>query len=214
MGRAWSTVIVAAVVVGAVAVSASNQSSAQNAGAAGGLNVACVNVGQVFNEYQRQKDLAEEIKQERDRLSLELEQRRMRIDGARSVLDALDPQDPTYQAKMRDLLEMNIRFKNWMDLNDAAVGREIGVWTATIYRELLKATADIARERGYSLVLYRDEFELLSTDPAAVQELIRARKVLYADDRVDITQAVLDKLNAEYRAQPRQKMIQLLTGTP
>jgi hypothetical protein len=51
-------------------------------------------------------------------------------------------------------------------------------------------------------------------DPAAIQAQIRDRKVVYAHNSVDISQVVLDRLNAEYRAKPPAQMIRLLVGTP
>ncbi len=44
-------------------------------------------------------------------------------------------------------------------------------------------------------------------DPEVLKEQIRNNQVLYANDGVDISQVVLDKLNADYRAQPRVKML-------
>jgi len=67
----------------------------------------------------------------------------------------------------------------------------------------------IAAQDGYDIVLYRDEFEPILTDPEAVREQIRSRKVLYCSPRADITAIVLDKLNADYRAQPRTKMLDI-----
>ena len=35
------------------------------------------------------------------------------------------------------------------------------------------------------------------------------RKVIYANPRVDITQAILEMLNANYRAQPKTQMLHI-----
>jgi hypothetical protein len=44
-------------------------------------------------------------------------------------------------------------------------------------------------------------------DPDVIREQIRSLHLLYANPAIDLTQVVLDKLNAEYRAKPRQKML-------
>jgi Skp family chaperone for outer membrane proteins len=70
-------------------------------------------------------------------------------------------------------------------------------------------TEEIAQREGYDVVLYLSPPELVSYNPDAVKEQIRLRKVIYANPRIDITQAVVDRLNANYRAQPKTQMLQI-----
>jgi hypothetical protein len=44
-------------------------------------------------------------------------------------------------------------------------------------------------------------------EPDQVKEQIRSNHVLYANPSTDITQVVTDRLNKDYRAQPRVKMM-------
>ena len=209
MARTWPTGVFVAGIVVAVGFTARGPLAAQGGSRASRGRVACVDVVKVFNEYQREKDLEEEMKQERDKLELEAARRKQRIDAAKAVLDAMSLDDPTYAKKMRELLELNISTRNWMDITQAAMAREVGVWTTTVYKEILAVVETIAKEREYDLVFYRDEFQVVSMDPAEVREQIRARKLIYASAAADISQAVLDKLNADYRAKPRKKMISI-----
>ena len=57
------------------------------------------------------------------------------------------------------------------------------------------------------MVFYRGQFETISMDPEVIKEQIRSIQLIYANPSAEITQAVLDKLNAEYRAQPKQPML-------
>ena len=168
MARTWPTGVFVAGIAVAAAFTASGPLAAQGGSSASRGRVACVDVVKVFNEYQREKDLEEEMKQERDKLELEAARRKQRIDAAKAVLDAMSLDDPTYAKKMRELLELNISTRNWMDITQAAMARE-----------------------------------------AEVRDQIRARKLIYASAAADISQAVLDKLNADYRAKPRKKMISI-----
>lgn len=180
---------------------------AHNGGQAAGMRSACVDVVHIFNEYQRQKDLSEEMKDVQDKLQLEGDQRRRQIDAQQATVNAMSSDDPALVGKMRELLKMQIEYKNWFELKQAEMTREIAIWSANIYSEVLKVVEKIAVQDGYDIVLYRDEFEPLMSEPEAIREQIRSRKVLYCSPRADITSIVLDKLNADYRAQPRQKML-------
>ncbi len=209
MNRTWCTSLVGGAVVTLAVLALTGGLRAQNAAPLPPARVASIDIVKVFNEYQRQKDLTEEMKQVQDKLELENQQRRQKIDAAQATVDAMNAQDPARAGKMRELLAMQVDYKNWFDLNQAAMGREVGVWSATIYREITKAAEQIAVDKGYDIVIYRDEFQPTSMDPNEVRDQIRNRKLIYANPRIDIGQPVLDKLNAEYRTQPRTKMISI-----
>ena len=177
----------------------------------GGSRVAVIDVVKAFNEYQRQKDLEAELQELKQKLQAEQEQRSGRIEAMQATLDAMDQDDPTYAEKMRELLAEQIELKNWMDLAQADMQREIGVWTARVYQEIIDAAQKVAAARGYDIVLSREPFKPASIDPDAIRQQIRLRHVVYNVDRVDITDAVLEELNQTYRAQPRTKMLKVLS---
>ena len=195
------------VAVGLVAFTVTQSIHAQTGGAALTGRIACVDVVQVFNEFQRQKDLTEEMKELQDKLTDENKQRRQKIDALQAELDKLDPDDATYVTRMREMLAMQIDYKNWVDLKQADMSREIGVWSVRIYKEIVKSVGELAKHDGYDLVLYRGQFEPTSMEPDQVKEQIRSNHVLYANPSTDITQVVTDRLNKDYRAQPRVKMM-------
>ncbi len=197
----------AGVAVGLVAFTVTRSIHAQTGGAALTGRIACVDVVQVFNEFQRQKDLTEEMKELQDKLTDENKQRRQKIDALQAELDKLDPDDATYVTRMREMLAMQIDYKNWVDLKQADMSREIGVWSVRIYKEIVKAVGELAKRDGYDLVLYRGQFEPTSMEPDQVKEQIRSNHLLYANPSTDVTQVVTDKLNKDYRAQPRVKMM-------
>lgn len=169
--------------------------------------IAVVDVVKIFNEYLLQKDLTDEINKKKAELQLEAQARRERADAMKATLDALNPSDPTYPAKMNELIQMQIQNKNWVEIKEAAMTAEIAKWSANIYKEILKATEEVAVQSGYDLVLYREEFEPVNPDPDAVRQQIRSRKVVYVNPSIDISQIVLDKLNTAHRAAPAKERL-------
>lgn len=71
-----------------------------------------------------------------------------------------------------------------------------------IYNEIRRVVALIAQEQKYDLIL-RVEAPSLSDqqDPENVTQRINNRVVLYSHDSVDITNLVVERLNAEYKKQ-------------
>ncbi len=180
-------------------------------GRRGGCCVACVDVVAIVNGYQRQKDLTDEMSGLENAFKAENDNRMNRLDQADAVLASLAPDDPTYIERARELLELQVDYRNWGTLTQAHMAREVSMWTVRIYRELEEAISVIAQQEGYDLVLYKGQFEPGSFEPEVIREQIRQRKVLYAHPAVDLTELVLDKLNADYRQQPREKMMYVPT---
>jgi Skp family chaperone for outer membrane proteins len=208
MKRSWLTGLLTGLTVCLAALAFGRSIWAQGGATAPTGRIACVNVVHVLNEYQRQKDLVEELSALQERLSNEDQQRRGKLDTLKAELDRLDPDDPTLVGRLRELRAMTVDYKNWTDLAQLNTAQEYSVWTVRMYKELVKVTEELARREGYDLVLYRGELQPASMDPEAIKEQIRGLQVLYANPAVDISQAVLDKLNTDYRAQPRTPMIQ------
>jgi len=212
MRRTWWTGAVCGAAAGSVLLASAGALLAQGPAAGGGIGrVASIDVIKVFNEYQRQKDLTEELRSEQGKLQAENEQRRARIDSLQATLDAMSEADPTRTQKMREYFQEQIDYKNWYDLMQAELSREVAVWTIRVYKEILEGTAELAKKQGVDLVLYTDEYKPVSYDPEAIRQQIRERKVVYAGSTIDMTQPVLDTLNSRYRAQPRQPMLQVFT---
>lgn len=209
MTRTCWTGLLVGLVVGVVVFSAVSGLSAQERGRASAGDVVCLDPVKVFAEYQRQKDLTEEMHTVEDQTQGEVNRRKDEIDKLQATIDAMSQDDPTLVKRMRELFQLQLDAKNWLDLRQAEMAREVGLWSRRIYGELVAAAEEIAQREGYDVVLYMSPPEIVGFDPDTVKEQIRGRKVIYSSPNVDITQAVLDKLNETYRAQPKAPMLQI-----
>ena len=208
MKRTWWLGLAAGLVIGAVTLSAVTRLQAQGRSAAlGGVGV--IDIVTLFNEYECQKELTEEMRVINDQMQAEEQRRRGEIDRLQKIIDAMDINDQQLSVKQREMLQMQYDYKSWGEMRQADVAREIGVWTRRMYGEILKTTEELARQRGIDVVLYKEAEELSGYDPEAVREQIRQRKLIYASQNVDLTQLVLDKLNTDFRARPKQQLLQV-----
>jgi Skp family chaperone for outer membrane proteins len=209
MKRSWWMGLLAGIAVGAVVFTAGSGLYAQDRGSFGAGRVACLDVIKIFNEYERQKELTEEMRAVEQEMQNEIERRRGQIDTLQATLDAMSDSDPAKFKRQREMFQLQLDYKNWAELMQADMAREVGLWTRKIYNEVRAAAEEIALRDGYDMVFYREGPELVGYDPEAVRDQIRSRKLIYASPTVNVTQAVLDKLNADYRAQPKQQMLQI-----
>lgn len=207
MRKSYWTGIAIGGAVGVVLASAGALWAQAKGGGSG--RVIAVDVVKVFAEYQRQKDLSEEMKNKNDQLQKENQTRREAIETLQTTVERMNPDDPLYTSKMRDVLQMQIEYKNWFDLNQADMAREVGVWTAKIYKEIVAGAGDMAQREGIDLVVFKDEFEPKTYDVEAIRQQISNRKILYASGSADYSPQLIEKLNTVYRAQPRTNMLQV-----
>jgi Skp family chaperone for outer membrane proteins len=205
--------LLAGIVIAAVTLTAVSGLYAQGRGASD-CCVACLDVVRIFTEYERQKDLTEEMRVINQEMQDEEQRRRGQIDSLQATLDAMSDTDPAKVKRQREMLQMRIDYQTWGELMQADMGREIGLWTRRIYAEIMNATEELARREGFDIVLYKDQAELIGFDPDAVRDQIRSRKLLYGSPTVELTQLVLDKLNADYRQQPKTQMLQISPQLP
>lgn len=213
MRRIWWMGLLAGVAIGAVTFTAVTTLHAQSRGQSD-CCVACLDVVRIFNEYERQKDLTEEMRVINQEMQDEEQRRRGQIDALQATLDAMSDSDAAKVKRQREMLQMRIDYQTWGELMQADMAREVGLWTRRVYAELAAATKEIAQLQGFDLVIYKEQPELIGFEPEALRDQIRARKLVYASETVDITQMVLDKLNAAYRAQPKTQMLQLSPQLP
>lgn len=209
MNRNWWMGLLAGVAVGAAVFATAGGLYAQNRSTVGPGRVACLDVVHVFAEYERQKDLTEEMRDIEQEMKREAERRETQLDNLQATLDAMSNDDPTKVKRQREMLQRQLDYKNWTDLMQADMSREVGLWTRKIYSEILVVAEEMALREGYDMIFYREAPDLIGYDPQAVQEQIRMRKLIYASPATDITQTVLDKLNAAYRAQPKAQMLEI-----
>ncbi|MBK9120095.1 MAG: OmpH family outer membrane protein [Phycisphaerales bacterium] len=201
----WLGIVTGSVVALAVLAGARELGAYQAAGPSG--RVAVVDVIRTLNEFQKQKDLVQQVTAQQQALEAENRTRREKIDLLQAEIERLDPQDPTLPPRMRELLAMQVDYKNWAELSQLNLAREFGLWSIQMYRDLIAAVNAIAQAEGYDLVLYRGEFEAISMDPEVVRDQIRGNQVLYSATGINITQQVLDRMNTDYRAQGKVQMV-------
>lgn len=176
-----------------------------------GTRVVVVDVVKIFNEYMLQQDLTQELKQAQAALQTQASSKQADVEALQKQVEMLDTSDPTYAGRMQELLRMQAEAKVWFETTQMLVTHELGLWSNNIYNDIVKEIGALSKERGYDLVLYREEFDAGGSDPEQVKERIRRRKVVWNSDNVDITATVLQRLNSRYASQPKTPKLRIPT---
>jgi len=168
--------------------------------AAAPTRVAVCDIGQVFNNNERSKSLRDVLDGRRKAVEQENEKRGKAIEAAQLELGAYKEGSAQYEKTLADIQRLTIDRKVWLEFQNAMVIREHQRLTREMYDQILKIIEELAVQRGLDVVLYVEREMTESDSTRELVGMIERRKVLYARQGTDITEAVLTRLNQAYRA--------------
>jgi Skp family chaperone for outer membrane proteins len=160
------------------------------------LKIGVVSVRKIFQDCRRNIKYKQEITAERDKLEAELENLSKQIDAGKSSLKMLKPGSADYLSGMKDVLDKQASlqakqefFKRQMDMREQVVIEQL-------FKDVIKATGEVAKEKGLDLVLEKSEPDLPAANSNELTLTISTHKVLYGAGCDDITDAVMAKVDA------------------
>ena len=161
-------------------------------------SIAVVNLARIFDGYRMTKDLEQQFDNRRRAIGDQAEDRRFAVEKQLAALQAFDPASKDYAERRDELRRMEFEFKVWVSMEEQRLKDEHMSWLRRIYDDVREVVADVARARGIDLILTYDELSPDVPDSLALRREILLKKVLYFNDRVDLTAEVLGRLNERY----------------
>ena len=180
-----------------------------------GDKLAVIDINYIFKNHDRFKQMAKEWKGDVQRAEAEMKAQNSGIANGVEELKRWEPGSAEFKnleesiaQKRADLqVKMQIKKKNLM-LREAKMYLEV-------YNEIREQVAYFARQNGITLVLRFSSGQVNSEDPRQIQTALL--KPVVFQDRIDITQPILNRLNPPKnarRTQPQQNTPGRTTTNP
>jgi Skp family chaperone for outer membrane proteins len=177
------------------AEAAAKAGSAESGAGAVNSKIGIVSIRSVFrdckvNASYRDKELAEQAKKNAELDVLEKE-----IAAQEAGLKALRPGTSDYMKQYEDLLNKQARFeaaKQFVSQQRVLKDRR---WTEDLYKEVLRITKELAKQKGLTVVLEADEPNFPMPSGDELMMALQTHKVLYSDGCVDLTAEVVTEMN-------------------
>jgi Skp family chaperone for outer membrane proteins len=160
--------------------------------------VAVVDLFTVLNESRMYKDLKEQLKASADDKRKEAEKREKAAKQAQETMEAFKRTAPEFREKFNTFVNCAVDYNVYVKLSQAEQIMMLNKGTWKVYQTILQAVKAVADENGVDIVLYSDDFEPNLQDTQQLLGQIRQRKVLHAAPSVDLTQAVLKRVDSDY----------------
>ena len=171
---------------------------AQQAPAAARAVVAVVNVPIVFRDSDTIKASRKDVEERAKHIKADAEtQQKTLIDREKSIRDKFNPDSKDYRDQMRELLTERIRQRVALEEQGIDLQLDQQRVTASYYGKINKCVEDIARENGFEIVLYTEDFEF--NKALSLEDLlgmIRQHRVMYSRVGADISREVIKRLDS------------------
>jgi Skp family chaperone for outer membrane proteins len=154
------------------------------------------------DKYERVKEIDVELQKLADDYAKKIQEIEKKMVQLKEQIDGLPPESKLRADKMLQFRRLETDLKFEKEYGKAQYLDFYSEKKIEIYNEIRRIVGLIAQEQKYDLIL-RIEAPSLSDqqDPENVTQRINNRVVLYSHDSVDITNLVLERLNAEYKKQ-------------
>lgn len=160
--------------------------------------VAVCDIAEVFNNYKRAKDLTAKLDARRQRIKNENTKRGKAIEALQMELESLKENSKKYEQTFDEIQRLSIERQAWLQYEDSLAIRNHHRLTKEMYEQTLAMVNVIAKAKGLDLVLYCEGKIPPTQNITELLRVVRARKVLYSADTIDITEETLRRINETY----------------
>ncbi len=161
--------------------------------AAGGFRIGVVNVKDVFDNYQKQKDLYEQLRVTRDKmqepitkLSDEIKKDQERYTAEKDSMSEAD------RKALEEKIESAVtKYRAEFDRAQQDINRQEKKLNEDVFQEIYVAIQEVGAQGNYHLVFESGEF--------GVPIPARSGGLLYHSTTLNMTQKVIEHLNSKYK---------------
>jgi len=174
-----------------------NFSSVKAAGEAGtSLKIAVVNIEEVFNHYQKRALLDEDLAAWQSDRQKEMEAKRKELKTLQARIENLAPGSEERIKAEEELFKKRLGLDTSRQLILKQAEKKQLDYFREIWQDIYFVIARYGAEEGFDLILKSDERRLDSLLFTELQYNIHRTLVLYNSSQVDISQKIIDLLNA------------------
>lgn len=139
--------------------------------------------------------LGDAVKADQAKAQAELAALAKEIETEERELTTLKTTSDDYLRQAETLAEKKAHFSAHREFLDRQIRLKRELWTQKAYGQIMRATREVAAERGLSLVLVKDDPNTVP-ESEGIRGVIATQKVLYCGGCPDITQEVQARLTA------------------
>lgn len=191
---------------------AGSPAAAQPRASTGAPQIAVIDLGYIFSQHLRFKQMTEELRRDVEAARNELNANKQQLQKMAERLDAFNRGSPEFKQLEEDLTKRQADVQVQLAMQKRDFGeREAKIYYA-VYKEVMEHVRSYAERHGILLVMQFNGEPVDETDGATLRAEL-TKQVLFHHPAIDITPTILDAVNPPVRANTnRQNPPQVTRG--
>ena len=162
------------------------------------FKIGVVDIGGVFEKYQKRIDLDQKLKEREKEFQDEINKKRKELIDLDEETQLLDLGSES-RGNNENLLERKTaELEGYAKFAERQLLKKYKSFFENIYQEVVLKVEEIGKQNNFDLIIKKEEPELKSGEISDLQFKIGIRTVLYHSESVNITLDIIDSLNASY----------------
>ena len=192
-------ILVGIVIVGVLLAVSLTQLPAQVGNQGKPTKVAVCTLVKILPEFKLSKDLADKFQKRMEEYSAEKKKRMEAANTSRKAIDGLKVGSPAHTAELKKLRRQIIELEVWGKVEEQSMQSDHLRQMEMVVTRVKEGITAVAQQRGIDIVIQKAApIELNRSQPEWMLNVLRDH-VLYNSPQQDITEAVLQHLNENYR---------------
>jgi len=174
-----------------------------------GLKIAVVDINTIAEKYEKHKEKRNKLKKEIKDLQEELHKLEAKLKEYMEIQELYDEDNPKYHEYEEKIEEIKIKGIIKKNTEEKRLIRKQKRLVKNLYDDIRKGVAEYAKKQKYDLVMVElgdVSDEIISSNIKEILQKINIRSVIYAAENLDITDKVIDFMNAQYRKEIAEKV--------
>lgn len=194
----WSIPIL---IAAALAVGAASWRAGAQQGAATAERVATVNLTRLVDLIDERQTREDELKAFIEEQNRAIQEKGEMLELAQADLVALPEGSSARRRKAEEVAQLRIELEVKGRFAEQLIDRRRAEVFADLFEKMRNAAAEVARQQGYGLVLNNDAGGDIPHDSESqIRAVMAGRRILYAADGSDITDAVARLMNNDWNS--------------
>ncbi|MHC4622532.1 MAG: OmpH/Skp family outer membrane protein [Planctomycetota bacterium] len=159
------------------------------------LKIGIVSIWKIFQNSQRIATYRQQTMVEKQQIQMKLDQLNREVAAEEQELKTLKTGSRDYLKLYKGLLEKRARLQAEQKFYSESIGADEQRITRELYKDILQATHEVAKQKGLTLVFESSEPELEALNPTQLEFAMGTHKLLYSSGCTDITDEVTARVD-------------------
>lgn len=163
------------------------------------LKIGVVDINEVFDKYDKRKDLDQLLKDAEAEFKKEIESKKKVMIDLNEETQLLDLGSESRNKNMEELERKNVELEGYAKFAEKQLTKKYKDAFEVIYEEIINEVNAFGKEGNYSVIIKKEKPNLQSNQLSDLQFKIGIRTVLYNSSAMDVTPLITERLNTRYQ---------------